>query len=108
MSSKKKTENPGPDFVTRAECVAQRREVRADIITIKKALVGDDLRGGVVKDCTDMKKDIKGIKKVMNDVNNQKMKNQELSLKWKLGIAVALIGAFTVIGAEIIKLLAAL
>ena len=101
----KDEDNPSP-YMTRSECLSQRRPIRADITTIKKALVGEDLRGGIVKDCSDMKKDLKAVKKSINDANNKKEKKQELSLKWKLGLTVALIGAFSLIAVKIIEVVA--
>jgi len=47
--------NPGKGFVTHAECFGQREFITGEIATIKKALVGEDLRGGIVKDVGDIK-----------------------------------------------------
>lgn len=50
-----KDDNPGKGFVTHAECFGQREFITGEIATIKKALVGEDLRGGIVKDVGDIK-----------------------------------------------------
>jgi len=46
--------------------------LKNDLTTVLKALVGDDLRGGIVKDVADTKKDISEIKASIknNGVNN--------------------------------------
>ena len=49
----KQKENPG--YVTRAECAKTVTKFDAELKTIKKALVGEDMRGGVVKDIADIK-----------------------------------------------------
>lgn len=106
MSEPPKDEgNPGP-YITRSECASQRAPVIADITIIKKALVGEDLRGGIVKACTVMQEDIKEMKKSINDANHKQEKKQELALKYKIVITAAVISAGAVLGAEIIKLVA--
>ena len=57
---------PDEEFVTKAECYKTHAQITADFGTIKKALVGDDLRGGLVKDVAD----IKGTLKNNPDRNN--------------------------------------
>lgn len=55
MSEKK--DNPG--FMTHSECNSIMTPMMADIKTIRDALVGTDLRGGIVKDVADMKSGLK-------------------------------------------------
>lgn len=107
--SEETKDNPG-SFVTRAECGAQRGEVRADITTIKEALIGKNMRSGLVKECSDMKNNIKAMKKSIDTINNKREKKQELqefSRKHRLALYVALIGAFSLIGSKIIEVVAA-
>ena len=47
------------EFVTKAECYKTHAQITNDFGTIKKALVGDDLRGGIVKDVADIKTTLK-------------------------------------------------
>jgi len=57
------------EFVTKAECYKTHAQITNDFATIKRALVGDDLRGGIVKDVADTKKDISEIKTSMKNGN---------------------------------------
>jgi hypothetical protein len=60
--SKKKKSDP---YVTRDECFQISGEIRRDISTIKKTLVGEDLRGGIVKDMQEIKSATGAIKTVV-------------------------------------------
>jgi hypothetical protein len=51
MPEKKK--NPG--YVTTSECKQISGSINNELETIKKALIGDDMRGGLVKDVADIK-----------------------------------------------------
>lgn len=53
MSSEKKR-NPSK-FVTHAECSGIMEGVKAELRTIKTTLVGEDMRGGLVKDVQEIK-----------------------------------------------------
>ena len=44
-------------FVTRAECTQISGSIRDELKTIRVALVGEDMRGGLVKDVADLKKE---------------------------------------------------
>jgi hypothetical protein len=44
-----------PGHVTRAECNKTVAKFNGELQTIKKALIGDDMRGGVVKDVSEIK-----------------------------------------------------
>jgi len=44
-------------FVTRAECAQISGSIRDELKTIRVALVGEDMRGGLVKDVADLKKE---------------------------------------------------
>lgn len=69
-------------YVTKAECAETSGQIRDEISIVKKALVGEDLRGGLVKDVSDMKNDLKDMKKY---INNQKTKGRD----WRLfGFAI--------------------
>jgi hypothetical protein len=57
-----KKNNPGSDFITHAECArniskfnGQIKKNTSELITIKKALVGEDMRGGLVADVQTIK-----------------------------------------------------
>lgn len=56
MSAKKRRFNPD-DYVTKTECMAISGNILKELQVIKKALVGDDLRSGLVKDVSDLKKE---------------------------------------------------
>ena len=57
------------EFIAKAECYKTHAQITCDFETIKKALVGDDLRGGLVKDVADTKKDISEIKRSIKNSN---------------------------------------
>jgi len=97
---------PDEEFVTKAECYKTHAQIANDFGTIKKALVGDDYRGGIVKDVADTKKDISEIKTSMNNGNGNGH-NGGLGRKEKAMIYVALVtslsGTSGIIAVEIIK-----
>ena len=78
----------GGSFVTRTECDTMMGQVGRDIDIVKKALVGDDFRHGIVKDVAD-------IKSQMIDFKNTQKEKRETSLRWKLAAAGF---AFTLLG----------
>lgn len=55
--SKKPSEENNPGHVTRAECHRTTTAMKDDLKTIRTALVGEDMRGGIVKDVADLKKE---------------------------------------------------
>jgi hypothetical protein len=81
-------------YMTRRECKAAMAEVGSDIADIKRALVGDDMRGGMVKDIERLNMKVDQI--VENGKNSTKFLN-----RWKLAIfgaaislTVAIVGVF--------------
>lgn len=46
---------PNDEFVSKAICSETMEPLRKDMETVLKALVGEDLRGGIVKDVGDIK-----------------------------------------------------
>jgi len=54
-------------YVTRTECAQISGQISGELSILKKALVGEDMRSGVVKDIADLKNDVKGIKQYVND-----------------------------------------
>jgi hypothetical protein len=69
-------------YVTRDECSQISGRIRSELCVLKRALVGEDLRSGIVKDVGDIKGDIKEIK---NYINDQKTRGRD----WRmLGFAV--------------------
>jgi hypothetical protein len=54
-------------YVTRAECAQISGQISSELAAVKKALVGEDMRSGVVKDIADLKNDVKSIKQYVND-----------------------------------------
>jgi len=51
----KNKKNPG--YVTNAECRQISGGIKEELTRIREALVGKDLRGGLVKDVADLKKE---------------------------------------------------
>lgn len=91
MPEAKKTNNPG--YVTRAECAKTVTKFDGELKTIKKALVGEDLRAGIVKDIGDIKNGLEAER-----VERKKMAEQ----KWKPKDYVTLLAAiFALFGSSI-------
>ena len=63
MARKRRKSDDNSNFVTRAECSRISGEIRNELNTIKTALVGEDMRGGLLKDMRDMKSCIEGLKR---------------------------------------------
>jgi hypothetical protein len=61
--AKKRRDNPS--FVTHEECMQISGDIKSDLNTIKKTLVGDDMRGGLVKDVQEIKSATSAIKTVI-------------------------------------------
>lgn len=51
-----KEDNPSK-FVTKDECAQISGDIKDELRTIRVALVGEDMRGGLVKDVADLKKE---------------------------------------------------
>jgi len=58
-----------PKYVTSLQCISKQTNCSSDfkdeLRTIKKALVGDDMRGGIVKDMGDLKSKLSLAKTVL-------------------------------------------
>ena len=52
--SQKRKRNPSK-FVTHAECTSIMDSVKAELKTIKITLIGEDMRGGLIKDVQEIK-----------------------------------------------------
>ena len=46
-----------PAYVTKPECAQISASIKEELKTIRTALVGEDMRGGIVKDVADLKKE---------------------------------------------------
>lgn len=66
-------------YVTTADCAAAMGPMVSDMKTIKEAIVGPDLRGGIVKDVADLKVQVSGIIKG-EDIAAQSRNNTRLAL----------------------------
>lgn len=55
--SKRKDKDNNPSYITRAECAQISTAIKDELKTIRTALVGNDMRGGLVKDVADLKKE---------------------------------------------------
>lgn len=89
----KKDEDGG--CVTRSECSGIMTPLLKDVQTIRNALVGDDLRGGMVKELAEMRSEQKSV----NGVNKEEKRTRELNLKLTEKRKWALIAlVFTIVG----------
>jgi len=73
-------------YVTRGECQVAMLTVGTDITMIKKAMIGDDMQGGMVKN-------LAGLNAKVDRLIQEKQCAGEISLKWKLMIASAVASA---------------
>lgn len=80
MSKKK----DNPIYVTRAECARISSEVREDLEILKTALVGKDLRGGIVADISAVKAQVEELAKVQADMVAKEREKRETYLRWKI------------------------
>lgn len=93
MSRKKESK-----YVTLDDCARFRAEIRGELQTIKNALVGEDLRGGIVKDLATLRSTLESLQKSLDD-----MKGSRLSGKEKAAIISAVIMALGSIIATILS-----
>jgi hypothetical protein len=105
--SKRRTE----DFVTRGECTAINTDMKADLKLIKVAVVGADMRGGMVRDIADLRNKVDGIVSNRIGDNNRRKEERaadtakaELSMKWKITLVVAAFSSATAVIVELIRL----
>jgi len=71
-----------PTYITRTECARISGQIREELSIVKKALVGEDMRGGIVREIRDMKSDLRDVKEY---INGEKTKGRDWRL---LGFAV--------------------
>ncbi len=90
------------EFVTKAECYKTHVQITGDINQVKNALVGEDLRGGIVKDVADTKKDIAEIKTTLKNNPNRNNGNS-LGKRERAMVYSSLIASGGVIIVEIVK-----
>ena len=102
----KSKDNPG--HVTHAQCAQISGDIKSDMETVKIALVGKDLQGGIVKKMNDLtngqKKNKELIQQVVDNNNKKQKQKQELSRFWKITIGGALASS---IGTLIVAVLCA-
>ena len=89
---------PDEEFITKAECYKTHTQITTDFATIKKALVGDDLRGGIVKDVAD-------IKAALNNPPKSSGGCDHLSRRERAMIYCAVIAAFASVAVALISAL---
>jgi len=87
LSSRKKA-NGG--FVTRAECSAMMEQNSCDIKDIKKAIIGEDLRGGLVRDVGLIKDQIHEMQTAQANQKKAAEGKQQSILTWKTTAVVVL------------------
>lgn len=84
------------DFVTKGECGQKMVGVQTDLAMVKKAIMGDDMRGGMVRDISE-------IKGRVNKANNGG--NGGLGKRERAMVYVSLIGTGGLVGVELIRVL---
>ena len=87
----KKAKNP--NCVTRSECHEISGSIKNELVTIKMALVGDDMRGGMVRELAEIK----------TNLNN---KHNGLGKKERVLIYTSALTTTGIIISEVIKCLA--
>ena len=84
------------EFVTKVECRQITSGFQDDLATVKKAIMGDDMRGGMVRDIAE-------IKVKMNKVQNSN--NGGLGKKERAMVYASIIGTGGLISVELIRVL---
>lgn len=74
-------------YVTRTECARISGQIREELSIVKKALVGEDMRGGILREIRDMKSDLKDVK---HYINGEKTRGRD----WRL-LGFAVLGSIT-------------
>ena len=64
MSKKERSRKENPGFVTKEMCGTLMRQANEERDLIKNALFGEDMRGGMAKDISDIKADLKTAKMI--------------------------------------------
>lgn len=83
-------------FISREECAKMHEQVGHDLKIIQKALVGEDLRGGLVKDVSDMKTSI-------TSLSNKKDKDIDFTRSWKLAVLATVLSSVALLASEFIR-----
>lgn len=87
------------EFVTKVECRQITSSFQEDLVTVKKAIMGDDMRGGMVRDISEIKSQVNKVNKV-NKVNNGGLGKRERAM-----VYVSLIGTGGLVSVELIRIL---
>ncbi len=74
-------------YVTRAECAQISNQIREELKSLKAAVVGENLRGGISKEIHEIKSDLKEIKEY---INSEKTKGRD----WRM-LGFAVLGSIT-------------
>lgn len=74
-------------YVTRSECAEISGRIRDELKVLKVALVGEDMRGGMSREISDIKA---GLKEVRQYIDNQKTKGRD----WRM-LGLAILGSIT-------------
>jgi len=81
--------------VTRQECVEAMEPLRNTLETVKNALVGQNLTGGLVKQMSDLSNKVTNLITQREEEKSEKKEKHEETLKWKmaaLGLAASFLG----------------
>ena len=89
-----KNKKNGGTPVTRAECGAQMEPLTSSVSRIEKALVGDDLQGGLVKKFESLDNNLKNVLQKHEEEKKELKKRADYSRRMKIAIVTAFIGAF--------------
>jgi len=90
----KKKNNGSGSPVTRAECGAKMEPLTDDVSQIKRALIGDDLQGGLVKKFDTLDNKLGDVLKKHEEEKKELKKRADYSRRMKIAIITAFIGAF--------------
>ena len=95
MKQTSKDNDDPPEFVLRVECAQNVATIKADLGVIKNALIGSDLRGGLVNDVAELKINLANIaieqNKLKTNTSAENSQKKELSTRVKIAI-ISLIG----------------
>ena len=97
-------------YVSLIECQSINTDIKADLKILKHALVGEDLRGGMVKDIGDLKSKVDSLtSNRLTDNNSRKQEaanafiKSDLHLKWKIALFTSMLASITAVVIEVIR-----
>ena len=78
-------------FISVEECAKCNNEIKDDLRTIKNALIGENMRGGIVNQITNLENKISDIAAARACDEKEMEKKDDVKVRWKLATVGALV-----------------